>query len=102
MTDERMTRTGQTIENAGDWIARKIDMTLTVTESNIRFAQTHGLIGIVKVFPTAVVIGMEFVLSGIMAHPVIFPSPIGLEMGNAVNRGIRLLGRIRVKVEVEE
>ena len=102
MSDARLTRTGERVEELGDYVARKIDFALATTELQLRTIQTHGLIGIVKIYPTAMVLATEALMSHMMMHPVIFPSPIGLEFGHAVNKLIGKVKKIRVRVIVEE
>lgn len=80
-------------DDVGGTIGNRIDTFLLTGELKLRTTETQTLIAAVKVFPFAMVLLSEYVLTVMMAHPVILPSPIGMDIGTAIGKAIR---RIRL------
>lgn len=70
-------------------IGDRIDTFLLTGELKLRTAETHTLIAAVRAFPFAMVLLSEYVLTMMMAHPVILPSPVGMDIGTALGKAIR-------------
>lgn len=80
----KMTRTGEAIANFGG----SVDRFLAHTERKIRAAETMALGTVPKVSLIAMLLAMELALTAWMTHPVIIPSPVGMECTEVVRKGI--------------
>jgi hypothetical protein len=93
MSEIKMKHRSVAIDEFGGKFGDTIDTFLLTGELKLRIAETQTLIAAVKVFPFAMVLLSEYVLTMMMAHPVILPSPVGMDIGTAVGKAIR---RIRL------
>jgi hypothetical protein len=98
MSETKMKHRSAVIDEFGGKIGDRIDAFLLTGELKLRTAETQTLIAAVRVFPFAMVLLSEYLLTLMMAHPVILPSPVGMDIGTALGKAIR---RIRLCISAD-
>lgn len=78
-----MTRTGERIGAFGG----SVDRFLANTERKVRAVETMAVITVPRVSIFAMLVTMELALTAWMTHPVIIPSPVGMECSEALRKG---------------
>lgn len=79
-----MTRTGERIGNFGG----SVDRFLANGERKLRAVETMALNTVPRVSIFAMLVTMELALTACMTHPVVIPSPVGIECTEAIRKGI--------------
>lgn len=98
MSKIKLKHRGAKIDTFGERLADRVDIFLSTGELMLRTTETRTLIAAVKVFPFAMVLLSEYVLTVMMAHPVILPSPVGMDIGAAISKAIK---RIRLCINAD-